>query len=339
MNIQIATFLLCLALLNPTTAATVHVDPIFQGSKDAETSVPPGQFKVIPIGALSFGDQVAIQIAASNKIYNDITACFATEEEARTYAAQGICRGHVKTKTPLIIEARASSNGKHYLVLDNRYAALIQKNVFTRSIVRKRLPDDEVEKIRSFFTGAQNQITSMFDNSDFNIYVKPCGQSNAFSNNQTADITLCTELIHDMLGQGNVGALVGVLFHEYGHSLLNRWGEPGSSEEDMADQFAIAMMLRGGDSGRRMLQGWIQYWIAQDSQAEARNQLSNGDTHSLSIQRARNIQHNMNYPEELTRRWNKMLYRHMKKDALEQVIAKPAKSDDVDLAAEARHSK
>lgn len=294
--------------------------------------VQPAQFKAIPLGQLKTGDQISVQVNASNKVYNDITACFVTADEARSYTPKSACRGYIRAKTPLVIQAQAQSSGEHYLILDNSYATLIKKTVFVKATVRKSLSDEEISKLKSFFKGVQDQLISTFEESDFNVYVKPCGQSNAFSNNRTADITLCTEFIHDMSAQQNVGALIAVLLHEYGHSLLNRWGEPGASEEDMADQFAIAMLLRGGDSGRRLLQSWISYWQLQDSHAEARAQLIRGDTHSLSVQRARNIQHVMNYPEDFSRRWNKMLYRHMKRESLERVIAKPTKADDVDLA-------
>lgn len=335
MKLPLTAALLCLALINTTTAATVHVSPIFQGSRNVAELVPPGQFRIVPLGALRVGDQVVIEANATNKVYNDITACFATESEAQGYAARPICRGYVKSKTPLVLRAQADESGNHYLILDNSYAAVIQKSVSARISIRKNLPAEEIEKTRAFFEGVQSQINGTFENSDFNIRVEPCGESNAYSDNRTADITLCTEIIHEVMGQRNIGALLSILFHEYGHSLLNRWGEPGSSEEDMADQFAVAMMLRGGDTGRQLLQGWIQYWSTRDSRAEAVHQLTRSDTHTLSIQRARNIQRDMNYPEEFSRRWNKMFYRHTKRAALEQVIAKPNKSDDVDLAREA----
>jgi hypothetical protein len=242
----------------------------------------------------------------------------------------------VRSKTPIVINGTIVASGNKYLILDNSYAGFIGKNIAVSLNYRKILADDEVVKIRAPLEKLQSSMNSTFKNADFNLYVKPCGQSNAFSDHNTADITLCSELIYEFSTQGNGGALIATLLHEYGHSLLNRWGEPGSSEEDMADQFATVMLLKVGDNGRRLLQQWIQSWVQRDSKAEAMNQLRRGDTHSLSIQRARNIQNAMNYPEELTRRWNKMLYRHMTTDALDSVIRNPSRSDDIDLAKEAR---
>ncbi len=328
---------LCIATTN--FAATVEVDKYFQGTNSFSDVVMPGQFKVFPIGMLRSGDQIAVQVELENKVYNDITVCIASETEAQTYSARGTCRGQVKARTPLVLKDQVSSDGNYFLILDNSYAALIKKPVSARIATRRSLSPEEISQLKALFQQVHDSMTSTFEKSDFNIYVKPCGQSNAFSNNRTADITICSEFIHDMLRQRNTGALVAVLLHEYGHSLLNRWGEPGSNEEDMADQFATAMLLRGGDSGRRLLQGWISYWQRQDSRSEAVHQLEKGGTHTLSIQRARNIQNAMNFPEDFVRRWNKMLYRHMTKQGLQQVLAKPSKSDDIDLANEALRSK
>lgn len=317
-------------------AAGVQVDKSFEGLIQLSEAVPPLQIKLVPIGAWRVGDQLTVQVVASNKVYNDITACIGSEVEAREYRAGAPCKGSVRSKTPIVIKGAITASGKKYLILDNSYAGFIGKNIAVSLKYRKILTDDEVVKIQVPLEKLQANMNSTFKNADFNLYVKPCGQSNASSDHNTADITLCSELIHEFSTQGNGGALIATLLHEYGHSLLNRWGEPGSSEEDMADQFATVTLLKKGDNGRGLLQQWIQSWVQRDSKAEAMNQLRRGDTHSLSIQRARNIQNAMNYPEELTRRWNKMLYRHMTADALDSVILNPSRSDDIDLAKEAR---
>jgi Putative metallopeptidase len=315
-----------------TYAGTVQVDPSFQAITKLEEVVPPSQFKLIPIGPLKAGDKITIQVVAANKIYNDITVCIAQEAAAQAYTSNAPCRGQIKAKTPIVLKEDITSDSNYFVVLDNSYAALVKKPVSVTIATRKNLSAEEISKIKNGFQGIQSTMSATFEDSDFNLIVKPCGQSNAFSNNATADITFCSEMIHELALKGNKGALFAILLHEYGHSLLNKWGEPGSSEEDIADQFATAMLLRAGDRGRQLLQEWISYWTAQDSRAEAVAQLQRGDTHTLSIQRARNIQNNINFPEDFVRRWNKMLYRHMTKDALSKIVVKPNKADDLDLA-------
>jgi hypothetical protein len=318
-----------------TTAfsGTVNIANSFVGSMVFNEVIEPHQYKITPLGQWREGDKLAIQVGARNAVFNDITACIVTEDEARNYQPKGVCRGRVKTMTPFMLQWQVEVESKYFLVLDNTYANFIKKTVGVDVKYQKILNQQDVSRLAAPFESIRSSIAGTFENADFNINVKPCGQSNAFSDQRTADITICSEIVSDL--QRNPGVLAAILLHEYGHSLLNRWGEPGSSEEDMADQFATVFLLRAGDRGRELLLQWIQYWSQQDSRAEAQHQLLRGDTHSLSIQRARNIQKAMNFPDELTRRWNKMFYRHMTLQALQQTINQPRKSDDIDLAQDA----
>jgi len=314
-------------------AGTVNVANAFVGSMCVNEVVEAQRIKLIPLGPFRSGDKLAIQVGARNAVFNDITACILTEDEARNYQPRGGCRGRVKTMTPFVLQWQIEADSKHFLILDNSYANFIKKTVAVDVRYQRGLTPDEMSRLAKPFESIRASIEQTFENADFNINVRPCGQSNAFSDHRTADITICSEIVSDL--QKNPGALVATILHEYGHSLLNRWGEPGSSEEDMADQFATVSLLRAGDQGRELLVQWIQFWTQQDSRAEAQSQLQRGDTHSLSIQRARNIQRAITFPDEITRRWNKMLYRHMTRQALQQTISQPRKSDDLDLAQEA----
>lgn len=322
---------------NAANSGSVQVANSFVGSMAFNEIIEANQYKILQLGAWRVGDKLAIQVGARNAVFNDITACILTEDEARNYQPRGGCRGRVKTMTPFLLQWQVEVEAKHFLVLDNTYANFVKKTVGVDVKFLKILTQQEVSSLAAPFESIRASIERAFENADFNIKVKPCGESNAYSDRGTADITICSEILSDL--QRNPGALTATLLHEYGHSLLNRWGEPGASEEDMADQFATVALLRGGDKGRESLLQWIQYWTQRDSRAEAQFQLTRGDTHSLSIQRARNIQQSMNFPDELTRRWNKMLYRHMTKQALQQTINQPRKVDDMDLAQEALRTK
>lgn len=318
-------------------AGTVNVADSFVGSMAMNAVIDARQLKILPLGLWRPGDKLAIQVGARNAVFNDITACILTEDEARNYQPRGGCRGRVKTMTPFMLQWQVEVESNHFLVLDNSYANFIKKTIGVDVKYQRMLTPQEVSRIAAPLESIRASIARTFENADFNIDVKPCGESNAYSDQRTADITICSEIMSDM--QRNSGALTATMFHEYGHSLLNRWGEPGSSEEDMADQFATVALLRAGDKGRELLLQWIQFWAQRDSRAEAQYQLQRGDTHSLSIQRGRNIQNAMNFPEELTRRWNKMLYRHMTRQALQKIVSQPRRTDDIDLAQEALRAK
>ena len=100
----------------------VYVDKSFEGMLQFNVSVPPAQIKLVPIGAWRAGDQMAIQVVASNKVYNDITACLGSEDEARNYRSGAACKGRLRSKTPILMSDTITDSGNRYLILDNSYA-------------------------------------------------------------------------------------------------------------------------------------------------------------------------------------------------------------------------
>lgn len=320
-----------------TSLSEVTVDRLYADKVQQQIKVPAGRIARLPLGAYGVGDKVAVVIDVQNAVYKDITACLVWGSgAANAYRPGARCDGYVKATAPFTLQERTSAAGDLFLVLDNSYAALITKQVWVNTVFEKELPDNVVDGFKQMLGEVQRKMSSAFKNADVDLHLKSCGQRNAFSEVKTAAITLCNELVFDLLKERNTGALAGIFLHEYGHSMLNRWGEPGASEEDMADQFAAAMLLRDGDNGRRLLMQWIEFWKAQNSVAEANAALRYGDTHSLSIQRARNLQQILNLPHDFMRRWNKMLYRHMTEAELDRVLARPSVTDDLDLARQAK---
>lgn len=317
----------------------VHVERTYDGKSVTPITLPPKQIVRVPLGTFGVSDKLVVLVDATNAIYKDVTACIYTNEEAaKTYQAGKGCQlGVQKGIAPFkIIAEPFKEESQAWLVLDNSFANVISKKLNIHTIYQKQLSDAEVAQLKAPLENIHSKMTTTFRDSDFNLSLKPCGQQNAFSETKTADITVCQELFTDLVAKKNVGALLGIILHEYGHSLLNRWGEPGSKEEDMADQFAAALLLKGGDDGRQLLMQWVKWWEQRNSVAEAQHALKNGDTHSLSIQRARNLTNIALYPEDFMRRWNKMLYRHMTEAELDRVLAKPSKTDDLDLAMQAK---
>lgn len=329
-----------LAIASLGAVGAVNVERTLDGKKVSNLSLPPKQIVRVSLGTFGAGDKLAVIIQAENAVYKDITAClFTSEAQAMSYKAEmGCSNGVQKGHMPIQLGTEFKENSSAYLVLDNSFANVITKKLTYVTVFQKQLSDSDVAKLKTPLEKIHNKISKTFKNSDFDLSLKHCGQQNAFSEIKNANITVCQELYMDLVAKQNIGALVGIILHEYGHSLLNRWGEPGSSEEDMADQFAAALLLKDGDSGRQLLMQWVEFWKQRDSTAEANHALRNGDAHSLSIQRARNLTNIALYPEDFLRRWNKMFYRHMTIEELDRVIAKPSKTDDVDLAKQARAS-
>lgn len=334
MKAAVYCLLACLWSINgAANAGTVEISKVSVGADSTLQVVDAQGVKLVPLGDYRTGDRASIRIGAKNALFHDITACVLTESDARAFPSINPSSCKQKATAPFVLNWQMDVDGKHFLLLDNRYANFVKKTISVEFSFAKKMSDEQHADLKNLFGAIQSVFDTTFENADFNLFVKPCGQANAFSNTTTADITVCSEIISQL--QNNPGALTAIILHEFGHSLLNRWGEPGASEEDMADQFATAFLLKTGDKGREALLQWIQFWSSRDSRAEASNQLIRGDTHTLSIQRARNIQHAINFPDEITRRWNKMLYRHMKIEPLQRIIRQPQRTDDVDLAKDA----
>lgn len=135
----------------------------------------------------------------------------------------------------------------------------------------------------------------------FKVSVRPCGTANAFSG---PDIVICTELIADLSSKDLSYAIIPILLHEVGHTLLNLWGLPGHNNEDIVDDFAAAFLAAQSPETLGDLIKWLD---ARDSKEEAVLQLVQGGRHTISIQRARNLRETLKHPEEVMRRWARLL--------------------------------
>ncbi len=139
------------------------------------------------------------------------------------------------------------------------------------------------------------------------------GDSNAYYNDQTATITFCYEYLADIkntaarhlvdreyvqfpgsdripLEEAIEGPVFFVLFHEMGHAIYDLLKVPIlGRQEDAADSFAAAMLLRlGNDMAMRRLKGAA--WAYAVGAMSAMPDLSDfADTHSLDSQRYFNI--------------------------------------------------
>lgn len=336
-NFKSLTLTIIFSLFPLISFAEVFVFPVM--ATDAVINnyiVSPGSFQIIQLpGKGSVQDTYSIKIDAANAIYKDITAYIIDQQNLslyqRGYPFRGI--GYQKAIAPFVIQGSTQTLGPKYLILDNRYAAIISKKL--NISVEAKLPLDltEQQKIEKTFAQlyANLKINLIFP--DFNIHVEPCGQANAFSESfGTGDVHYCTELISQLARTNNQGAFTAIFLHEVGHSLLGLWGIPGNNNEDIADEFSTYVLMSSGPSGYALLDRSLDFWQNRDSVSEAANIIQNGDRHSLSIQRIRNIKENMQRGESFIKRWNQLIYQHATEKALNKVINNPSYGDDVDLA-------
>jgi hypothetical protein len=151
---------------------------------------------------------------------------------------------------------------------------------------------------------------------DINVSVKPCGASNA-SSARTA-VVICSELLAELRSRHLEGALRSIVLHEVAHTLLNMWGLPGYENEELADEFAAVRQRRDPEG----LAAFVQWLSQQDSTSEALEQLINGDTHPISIQRTRNIKAASENPQ-LLERWERLLSPHARRTSTASTVTRP----------------
>ncbi|MFZ3017354.1 MAG: DUF4344 domain-containing metallopeptidase [Gallionella sp.] len=335
LNTLLAIFLL---LLLPTiSSGEVFVSPILGADVVQQYyEVSPGQSVIVKLpGKGSPKDSYKITISATNEIYKDITAYLVDEENLRLfqqgYSYQG--NGYQRATAPFVIQGSSQTQGSQYLILDNSYAGFISKKLYVDIEASFQLEPIAQRKLMSSFSGLYAKLKQNLTFPSFNIHVKPCGHVNAYSESfGTGDIHYCTEMITNLFRANNEGAFYFVFYHEAGHSLLGLWGIPGNNNEDIADEFATYILMSGGQVGLAMIDRSLEFWKNKDSAAEARGMLENGDRHSLSVQRIRNIQENVRNGIPFMNRWNQLLYPHSTTEFLERVVRNPKPGDNAKLA-------
>jgi hypothetical protein len=186
-----------------------------------------------------------------------------------------------KQVSPVNLNGSTWSHGQYFLLLNNTHAVVAGRQVDYRVQYVQEGPPEAVNAMRSALEEMYTVMQGEFTFADFNIHVQSCGQANAFS---SPDITLCNELLSELMKKGRKGALTAIFLHEIGHTLLNVWGMPGFDNEDIADEFAAAVLLSNpnGDGGKALSE-LITWFSEQDSRAQAVNMLRAGDRHALSI--------------------------------------------------------
>jgi len=213
---------------------------------------------------------------------------------------------------------RVPRNDIYYLILDNSEAWLLPRSV--NLYVYTVLPEKSQEVLTSEQTTAtgMSALGQLFVFPSFRFEIKHCGVVNAFSN---PNITICTELVEALHDQGLEQAVSFVIFHELGHTLLRQWGYPLWDNEDAADEFATVMMILIKQQGMALQAA--QWWASQTSQQEALAKLWVDDRHTISPQRARNIVHWLNEPNELEQRWFRIFLPNIQTSALVSGLTDP----------------
>lgn len=240
------------------------------------------------------------------------------------------CRGVNNHKGPISFTYNAESTGSYFVVADNRQSLFSRKTYELEVQVPARFSQQQVAGLRTAFEDIERFIKNSFISPDFDLIMSPCGYRNAFSNIRTGDITICTETLQDASRIRSEGQITGILLHELGHTLLNYWGNPNYRNEETADAFATyLLMAAGGDS---MIEEFAQSFETGDPWIEAQHIIETGDTHQISVQRARIIRQNAARGNDFTSRWNRTVYPNLTENGLRMIIQAPGRHGDPQLA-------
>ena len=142
-----------------------------------------------------------------------------------------------------------------------------------------------------------------------------CGTANAYSSDDT--VIICVEMAPLLKELGDkskaIDVFVFALMHELGHVLLQQWGYPFHGNEELADEFATALLVLFNQGERARASA--ELFSKQPAQEEIEIKRERFDRHPLSVQRARNILNWLEDPE-LLRRWQKVFVPHMRTNVL-----------------------
>lgn len=139
---------------------------------------------------------------------------------------------------------------------------------------------------------------------DVPVVLRECGEVNAFYDPNTREISLCYEMVEDLMamfmaedqtdeeaeaaGAAVAGATIFAFYHELGHALIDLYDLPVTGrEEDAVDQLATMILLEGGEEGEAAALDGASSFLSEEEQEL--DDLAFWDEHSLDDQRFYNI--------------------------------------------------
>lgn len=283
------------------------------------TDVPPGKWKSVRVRNLPVSAVVSVQAESSGSV----GVAFLDSSDLRAYPspANPLFQGQFEDK--LSFSVTIPSQGDYYVLFDNRRgneSRSIKVTIAGKRGDRVRVNPASIEKFQDSLDEFERKLTNVFIFEPFPLKIKQCGVARAFAT--TAGVVLCAEYakkLYDTLGdkEKTRDAILFTVFHEIGHVFLRQWHSPVYDNEDVADEFAAAIMMLFGL--RERLVAKAEFFASQPARTEALAKALKDDRHSLSVQRARNILRWAG-DSSLLRKWEGQFVPHMQTQALEKLL-------------------
>jgi hypothetical protein len=302
---------LCLSVLVLTITAA---------SKQATFTidVPAGQWKAVRVQKLPKNAFIAVRVQSSGEV---AVAFVSNADYTRNPAAvRPLFHGQVEKR--LSFSVTIPKTDDYLVVFDNRKADTPRAITLTVRAGRGQ-PDQVTQKMHRAFdqklSDFERQLKQVFVFDSFPIHAKQCGAPQAFSG--PSGIVLCQEFAVMLLATLEdkakaTDALLFTIFHELGHVLMKQWHYPFFDNEEVADEFATALMVMVGQ--RERVHAAAEFLEANPSMLEAIAKVFRDDRHPLSVQRARNILRWLRDPL-LVRKWQKVFVPHMQTAMLKRL--------------------
>jgi hypothetical protein len=292
--------------------------------------VPPGQWKGLKVKNLPAKVVVGVEIESSGRV--DVFFVPDAGDDSKPGLERAIFRGRVDRRLSFSVTIPESD---HYLVvLDNREGddprdvQLTVRAAQDHADVSAAPPEFRADaeslaeaeaKLLEFRTG----LGEIFVFESFDMRVKKCGRPGAFTSSE--GIVLCQEyaqLLYEKLGdkQKASDTLVFTLFHESGHILLEQWKYPFYENEEVVDEFAVALMTMLGH--RERVHAAAEFFSANSSVSEVLEKSMKDDRHPISAQRARNLQRWAGDPK-IVSKWQGLFVPQLRTDVLEKLNDEP----------------
>ncbi len=276
--------------------------------------------------------RVEVLIDVQNSQYDDLSVFVCDEHNLQllTNNYPSKCWGKHRQKDKFSISGDVTATSPNYLVFSNTFSLIVKKKTKYSVYATISTPWQLAQDFEKNMSALSLSISKIYGIDDFDITLQPCGQENAYSEKASGNITVCSELFMELVRSNQSGALIAVILHEIGHSLLNKLGLPNWDNEETVDEFALYSLYQANK--QEFAFSWIEWHEAQLSKQELVYRLTNDVRHPLSAQRARNARRLINSPKEMINRWNNLLYPYMTNQALEDVVKNHSPNSNASLA-------
>ena len=288
--------------------------------------VPVTKWKAMRLKNLPKDAVVGVKIETSGEV--GVSFLDSTDYLLFPKPVRPVFQGRVQKK--ISFSVTIPDSGHYYVVFFNDSGAeprAVKVTVRAARGAQKNLAAAQ-ERLQKF----ERRLNRIFIFETFSISVKECGEAKAFTG--PTGIVLCKEYVqklYETLKKNKAKASDAALFtvlHEVGHVFLKQWDYPFFDNEEIADEFATAIMVMFGQKER--VRAKAEFFSANPSLLEALAKLRRDDRHPLSKQRARNILRWSKDPQ-LVRKWQKIFVPHMQTAFLERLKKKAPPWTDLPL--------